>query len=268
MTTAKFQAMVKKYYQTNGRDLPWRHTVNPYHIVVSEIMLQQTQVSRVLIKYPEWLKKFPTWKSLASASTADVIKSWQGLGYNRRALALKKIAAKVVSEYKGTLPHEPEVLETFPGIGPATARSICAFAFNLPVVFIETNIRRVYIHHFFAGKTGITDYELRPIIEKTLDRKNPREWYWALMDYGSYLVKQVENPNRQSKHYSKQSKFEGSRRQVRGEILKLLKFQSYVTVQQVEKLFPDRRAEIQEVFDQLTKEQFLIKRSTRYTLAE
>jgi A/G-specific adenine glycosylase len=121
MTAAKFQAIVKNYYKDNGRDLPWRHTTNPYRIVVSEIMLQQTQVSRVLIKYPEWLTKFPSWKSLASASTAEAIKSWQGLGYNRRALALKKIAEKVVSEYKGKLPKDPEILETFPGIGPATA---------------------------------------------------------------------------------------------------------------------------------------------------
>ncbi len=266
MTATKFQAIVKNYYQTNGRDLPWRHTANPYRIVVSEIMLQQTQVSRVLIKYPEWLKKFPTWKSLASASTADVIKSWQGLGYNRRALALKKIAEKVVSEYKGKLPKDPEILETFPGIGPATARSICAFAFNLPVVFIETNIRRVYLYHFFAGKTGITDYELRPTIEKTLDKKNPREWYWALMDYGSYLAKQVENPNRKSKHYSKQSKFAGSRRQMRGEILKLLKFQTSITLQQVEKLFPERREEVEAVFSQLAKEGFIIVRRGRAVL--
>jgi A/G-specific adenine glycosylase len=186
---------------------------------------------------------------------------------------LKKIADKVVSEYKGTWPHEPEVLETFPGIGPATARSICAFAFNLPVVFIETNIRLVYIHHFFgdqlkveSGKLKVGDTELLPLIEKTLDRKNPREWYWALMDYGSYLVKQVENPNRQSKHYSKQSKFEGSRRQVRGEILKLLKFQTSVTLQQVEKLFPERQEEIEVVFNQLAKEGFIVVRRGRAVL--
>lgn len=266
MTAATFSAIVKNYYKKYGRDLPWRHTTDPYRIVVSEIMLQQTQVSRVLIKYPEWLKKFPTWKSLALASTADVIKSWQGLGYNRRALALKKIAEKVVGEYKDRLPNNPEVLETFPGIGPATARSICAFAFNLPVVFIETNIRRVYIHHFFGDQLKVADTELLPLIEKTLDRKNSREWYWALMDYGSYLVKQVENPNRKSKHYSKQSKFEGSRRQVRGEILKLLKFQSSVTVQQVEKLFPERYGEVEAAFRQLVQEGFIVVHRGRAVL--
>lgn len=265
MTRARFQQLVKDFYRQSGRDLPWRHTITPYRIVVSEIMLQQTQVPRVLIKYPEWLKRFPNWKSLATASTADVIRAWQGLGYNRRALALKKIAEIVMSEYRGKLPSDPELLVSFPGIGSATASSICAFAYNQPVVFIETNIRRVYIHHFFSGtrdsvlgtrnsrlgarKTNlhfqvpsdkfrvpsaeyrvtspeprdlINDQQLLPIIERTLDRSNPREWYWALMDYGSYLAKQVENPNRKSKHYSKQSKFEGSDRQIRGVILKLL----------------------------------------------
>ena len=288
MMRARFQQLVKDYYRQSGRDLPWRRSITPYRIVVSEIMLQQTQVSRVLIKYPEWLKQFPTWKSLASASTADVIRGWQGLGYNRRALALKKIAEIVMSEYRGQLPPDPELLVSFPGIGPATASSICAFAYNQPVVFIETNIRRVYIHHYFNGTRGsllgtrnsqlrtgprvadpvstlIHDHQLLPIIERTLDRSNPREWYWALMDYGSYLGKQVENPNRKSKHYTKQSKFEGSRRQVRGAILKYISDSNRATLKQLDSL-PFDSALVKTICAELIKEGFLRKQGQQLGL--
>lgn len=287
----KFIEQVWSYYHQSGRDLPWRRSITPYRIVVSEIMLQQTQVSRVLIKYPEWLKQFPTWKSLALASTADVIRAWQGLGYNRRALALKKIAEIVMSEYRGKLPSDPELLVSFPGIGSATASSICAFAFNQPVVFIETNIRRVYIHHFFgtrdsrlgARKTNlhsqvpsdkfqvpsaeyrvtspeprdlINDQQLLPIIERTLDRSNPREWYWALMDYGSYLAKKVDNPNRKSQHYAKQSKFEGSDRQIRGAILKILA-DGNLKLEELKQALNFSPPRIQQALQQLIDEGFL-----------
>ena len=151
MTSAKFQKIIKEHYRMYGSALPWRQTTNPYRIVVSEIMLQQTQVSRVLVKYPQFLKRFPSWKALTAAPTAEVIKAWQGLGYNRRALALKEIAHIIVTKYSGRVPKDSTILNTFPGIGPATANSIVAFAFSQPVVFIETNIRRVFIHHFFGS---------------------------------------------------------------------------------------------------------------------
>lgn len=262
-----FRKTVKDYYRSSGRDLPWRHTNNPYRIVISEIMLQQTQVSRVLIKYPEFLRLFPHWKSLSQASTARVIKAWQGLGYNRRALALKEIARHVVNDYGGRLPRTPEALALFPGIGPATAASICAFAFNKPVVFIETNIRRVFLYHFFSRRTDVSDSELLPLITATLDKQNPREWYWALMDYGSYLAKKVENPNRKSKHYSKQSKFVGSRRQTRGAILKLLSDNSSMTMQDIITLLPDQRQRVVELLGELVKEKFLQHKNNRYKLA-
>lgn len=185
-------------------------------------MLQQTQVSRVEKKYPEFLRAFPTVKKLANAPTSEVLKVWQGMGYNRRALALKRAAEGIVVEHKGKIPSDPELLEALPGIGHYTARAVCAFAFNAPYVFIETNIRRVYIHHFFPRSKNVPDKKLLPLIEETLDRKNPREWYTALMDYGSTLPKTTLNPNRQSKHYIKQKPFRGSNREVRGKILKLL----------------------------------------------
>jgi len=202
--------------------MPWRDTHDPFAIVVSEIMLQQTQVDRVREKYTAFIARFPDFRSLAEAPLADVLALWQGLGYNRRAIALKSIAAIVTNEFAGRLPDPVEVLKKLPGIGHATASSIAAFAFNMPTVFIETNIRRVFIHHFFHDCTEVHDAEILPLVQKTLDRKNPREWYYALMDYGTSLKKSVPNPNRRSRHYAKQSKFEGSTRQRRGAILRLV----------------------------------------------
>jgi A/G-specific adenine glycosylase len=217
-----FQGQIYAYYRSHCRDLPWRRTTNPYNIVVSEIMLQQTQVERVHGKYLEFINAFPDFKSLSKASQKDVLAMWQGLGYNRRALALKRLAENVVSMHGGALPRDVEVLISLPGIGKTTAGEILAFAFNIPTVFIETNIRRVFIHEFFDGKEDVKDTEILPLVEATVDSKHPREWYWALMDYGSMLKKNVENPNRRSAHYIRQTPFEGSDRRIRGLVLKRL----------------------------------------------
>lgn len=217
-----FQTTIWDYYHTNGRKLPWRETSNPYLIFVSEVMLQQTLVPTVLKKYPAFISRFPTFQDLAEAPFSDLLRLWKGLGYNRRALNLQKSSQIIVEKFNGELPRTVEELDELPGIGNATACSIIAFAFNLPVVFIETNIRRVYIHHFLNQKDNIPDSEIIPFVEKTLDTKNVREWYWALMDYGSYLAKIVPNPNRKSRHYNRQSTFAGSDRQIRGQILSLL----------------------------------------------
>ena len=219
---ASFQRLIYDYYKDHERYFAWRITDDPYAIVVSEIMLQQTQTDRVIKKYDEWLSVFPTIESLAHAPLPKVIATWQGLGYNRRALALKEFAERIVSEFDAKIPNDPDRLVTFKGIGPNTAASICAFAFNAPVVFIETNIRSVYIHQFFPQKKEVHDKELMPLIAQTVDFENPRIWYYALMDYGVMLKKTLKNPSRKSKHHAKQSKFEGSDRQVRGAILKML----------------------------------------------
>jgi A/G-specific adenine glycosylase len=217
-----FREILWNYYTSNKRDLPWRHTVDPYRIYVSEIMLQQTQVERVIPKYAQFMKAFPDFSSLSSAPFEEVLRIWQGMGYNRRAKALKEGAQRVMEEFNGRLPEDEKVLLTFPGIGKATASSIVTFALNKPALFIETNIRRVFIHFFFQDQEGINDHTLIPLIERTLDRENPREWYYALMDYGAMLKNQVPNPNRRSSSYSKQSRFEGSDRQIRGQILKII----------------------------------------------
>ncbi len=202
--------------------MPWREDPNPYWVVVSEVMLQQTQVSRVQEKFPEFVGRFKDFLMLAQASPAEVITAWQGLGYNRRALNLHKLAKMVVEEYDGELPSDPTELIKLPGIGPGTAGSIAAFAYDQPVVFIETNIRRVFIHHFFSDQERIDDKQLLPLVKEALDRESPREWYYALMDYGTHLAKTVPNPNRRSKHHTIQSTFEGSDRQIRGAILRAL----------------------------------------------
>ena len=211
------------WYAREGRhDLPWRKTTNPYRILVSEVMLQQTQVERVVPKYRAFLKRFPNVVSLAKAPLGDVLALWSGLGYNRRALYLKRTGEALVARYKGVFPTDAETLETLPGIGPYTARAVATFSHDASYIFIETNIRRVFIHTFFEDKKNVSDSELIPYIEATLPKHgSPREWYWALMDYGSHLKKTTVNPNKRSAHYVKQSTFRGSVRELRGEFVRI-----------------------------------------------
>ncbi len=226
----RFIDLVWSHYREHGRhDMPWRRDTSPYAIVVSEIMLQQTQVPRVTVKFASWMKRFPDWQALATASTKDVLEEWSGLGYNRRALYLKRIAETITDAgaHPGTLPDTFEDLRTLPGIGPNTAGAILAYAFNKPQPFIETNIRSAYIHFFFPrARRKIPDAELMPLIETTLaDKKvsaNPREWHWALMDYGSHLKATKPNPSRKSAHHVRQNPFKGSNRELRSKILKAI----------------------------------------------
>ena len=192
----------------------------PYRILISEVMLQQTQVERVMDKYCIFVKKFPGFAALAGAPLSDILGVWQGLGYNRRAVALKRMAEIVMREFKGKLPSQEKELLKLPGIGKYTASAVYTFVHNKPSIFIETNIRRVFIHFFFEGETDIRDADILPLIDRTLDKNNPREWYYALMDYGVMLRKSAQNPNRRSAHYQRQSPFSGSNRQARGLILK------------------------------------------------
>jgi A/G-specific adenine glycosylase len=261
----EFQNTVLDYYKKEGRRLPWRTTRNPYRILVSEIMLQQTQVSRVLEKYKDFIKKFPNFKALAGATQSDVLRAWQGLGYNRRALALYKTAQLVVKEYNGRLPCEKEKLKTLPGIGEATSASIATFAFNTPTVFIETNIRSVFIHSFFKNKEVVHDKDILPFIEETLPTKNPRVWYYALMDYGVKLKKEG-NPNTQSAHYAKQKPFKESDRYIRGKIIKLLNENKKRTLSQLEKNIKKDTVRIKKCLNSLISEGFIKREKTHYFL--
>jgi len=255
---ARFREMVLGHYRKAGRKMPWRENTDPYHILVSEIMLQQTQVERVMIKFPEFIARFPDVTALARAPLPEILSAWQGMGYNRRAIALQKCAGRVVEEYGSTLPADVEVLATFPGIGHATASSICAFAFNMPVVFIETNIRRVFIHYFFLDRATVSDAEILPLVERALPRDNSRVWYWALMDLGTVLKKTVANPNRRSVHYTKQPAFEGSDRKIRGEVLRLLIPGEGMTREQITGSFTEDPARIRKILDGLEKDGFIV----------
>jgi len=221
-TIQSFQKKIYAYYNSRGRNLPWRRTSDPYHILVSEIMLQQTQVDRVIEKYLHFIKTFPTIRSLAKAPVEKVLKVWRGLGYNRRALMVHTCAQYIVQHHGGVVPDDPQKLVDLPGIGKATAAAICVYAFNQPLVYIETNIRSVFIHEFFADSTTVTDEQLAPLVEQTLDATNPYAWYSALMDYGTHIKKSMPNPSRRSAHHAVQSRFEGSDRQIRGRVIKLL----------------------------------------------
>ena len=244
--------------------MEWRENKSPYSIVVSEVMLQQTQVNRVTEKYSEFLRAFPSFKKLAQASSKDVLSVWQGLGYNRRGLYLKQLAEIVQSKFKGKLPSDIEQLEKLPGIGPATARSIAAFAFNAPVSFIETNVRSVFIHHFFK-KGNVNDSSLLPLVQQTLPEGKAREWYWALMDYGTHLKQLHGNPNKRSLQYTKQSKFEGSNRQKRGMVLRALLNKS-LSLSELAKALSLQERVLTKVLAQLTKEGFVKQQGNRFSI--
>lgn len=209
------------------RDFDWRRTSDPYAVLVSEVMLQQTQTTRVERYFDAWMQRFPTLDALAAASTADVLEVWQGLGYNRRALALKRTADEVCEQNDGQLPTTSDELCTLPGIGPATAAGVIAFAYNLSAVYLETNVRTVLLHEFYPHEEGVSDRELTALLRKVAEQVqtggiDARTWNYALLDYGAHLKKTHPNPSRRSKHHSKQSPYEGSRRQKRARLLEAI----------------------------------------------
>lgn len=252
-----FQELIYSYYKNNKRDFPFRRNISPYNVLVSEIMLQQTQTNRVSEKFTEFISAFPDFKTLMDVPLEKVLNKWQGLGYNKRAIALKNIAKKVVEEHGGKLPADIEILKSFPQIGYNTACSIITFAYNLPTYFIETNIRRVYIYFFFPASHSVSDEQILPIIKKTLDFEKPREWYYALMDYGVMLKKTHPELNKRSVHYRKQSKFKGSTREMRGKIIRYLLKNSESHISNLSEKLKINSQSIHKILTQLEKEGFL-----------
>jgi A/G-specific adenine glycosylase len=265
-TVRLFRAVVYKFYEGHGRELPWRRTKKPYHILVSEMMLQQTQVGRVMDKYPLFLKRFPDFNRLAQSSLRSVLRTWQGLGYNRRAAHLRKAAQLVASQWHGRLPRDAEKLVTLPGVGRATAGAILAYAFNQPVVFIETNIRTVFLHFFFKNKRAVADAAILPLIEKTMDKKKSRVWYYALMDFGAMLKKQYGNPNWRSAHHTRQSRFHGSDRQIRGMILRSLVRQRRVSLVELARGISVSEDRLRSILARLEKEQLISRKDRFYSI--
>ncbi|HET7320181.1 MAG TPA: hypothetical protein VFI84_01175 [Candidatus Saccharimonadales bacterium] len=222
----QFLTAIYDYYEVYGRhSLPWRQpepngTFSPFKVLVSEIMLQQTQVARVIPKYAEFLGQYPSIEALAVAELSDVLRVWSGLGYNRRAKYLHQ-TSKALHQMED-MPKDIGELVKLPGVGKNTAGAILAYSYNQPALFIETNIRTVYIHHFFRGQSAVSDNDVLALVGQTLDTANSREFYWALMDYGSFLKQTHGNLNKLSKSYTQQTRFVGSLRQVRGEVLRQL----------------------------------------------
>lgn len=219
---ADFSRKVKQEGARHFRDLPWRGIDDAYAVLVSEVMLQQTQVKRVLGYWQRFMRTFPTIDALASASTSDVLELWQGLGYNRRALLLKRCADECASEHAGVLPDTAEELVKLPGIGPATAAGVVAFAHDKPALYLETNVRTVFLHELFPEREGVKDSEIAPLVQLSCPRRDVRGWYYALLDYGAYLKTTQTNPSRRSAHHVRQSTFEGSRRQKRAELVRIV----------------------------------------------
>jgi len=259
--------MIYAYHRATPRPMPWRETCDPYRILVSEIMLQQTQVERVKIKYAEFLTAFPTVRDLAEAALADVLSVWKGLGYNRRAIFLKRCAEEVVADYDGQFPDTIDELHMLPGIGPYTARAVAAFAYGVAEPLIETNIRTVFIHFFFHGCDEINDRDLMPLIGVTLDRDNPREWYYALMDYGSMIKQTHPNPGRRSRHHTTQSRFEGSNRQLRSRLLQEILGNPGTTKEQLVKGITADREAVGRNLEALQREGFLAKQGPCYYIS-
>lgn len=219
MDIAVFRQLVWDQSRELYRDMLWRDEPSFYHVLVSEIMLQQTQVVRVRVKFDEFMLMFPTIETLASASLADVLRVWQGLGYNRRAKFLHTAARYVV---ENGVPQTMEALVALPGVGNNTAGAIMNYVYEIPTPFVETNIRTVYLHHFFQDETSVSDQQIRDVVEATLDHEHPREWFWALMDYGAHLKETTGGRLDQSKQHKKQAPLKGSVREVRGRIIRAL----------------------------------------------
>ncbi|MHB8881111.1 MAG: HhH-GPD family protein [Thermodesulfovibrionales bacterium] len=265
-TIQRFRDLVYGHYKEHRRDLPWRRTRDPYRILVSEVMLQQTQADRVIGKYRDFIERFPNIRTLAEAPLPEVLLAWQGLGYNRRALALHALAQTLRHTSGGRVPDNRDELQALPGIGRYTAAAVLAFAWNRPVVFIETNIRTVFIHFFFPDSPGVSDREILPLVAETLDTTDPRPWYNALMDYGVMLKKEFKNPGKRSAHYQRQSPFKGSDRQIRGLILRLILKKGGLTRQGLLKQLGPDVHRTQTILRQLLAEGFLMQKAGKLSV--
>jgi A/G-specific adenine glycosylase len=259
----RFQKKVLSFYEKNKRDLPWRKTTDPYKILLSELMLQQTQVKRVIFFYEKWIAKWPTIDALASASLPEVLQMWMGLGYNTRAVNLHYTARTIVSEFKSDVMTAMKQYKELPGIGRYTSQAVLIFSSNADLVTVDTNIRRILISEFRLP-TKIFDKELWDLAEKCLPLGKSRDWHNALMDYGSlHLTAQKTG----IKPKTQQSRFEGSNRQIRARILRCL-LQKSMSLTEFENTFGLEQMRLKPILDKMMEEKIVIKRSTLYQLKE
>ncbi len=257
------------FYAVHGRQFIWRETSEPYRVLLSEVMLQQTQTSRVIPKYELFLSLWPTFKELSEAPLDQLLYNWKGLGYNRRALNLRKSA--MASERWGwSLPKEQAELLSLPGVGKATAAAIGAFSYQQRTIYLETNIRRVLLHCFYPDQEGVKDKELEPLLAHLVQMvEDPKQWYYALMDFGVLLKSLTPNANVRSAHYTKQAKFENSNRQIRGQLIHLLADTGAKEQDQVIALLSHFEQErVLYCLEQLEKEGFVEEMEGTYRIAK
>jgi A/G-specific adenine glycosylase len=266
METAEFRDAVYAFYDREGRVFPWRKNIRPWAVLVSEFMLQQTRTERVLRYWKRWMELWPGAEDLAAAPLETALREWSGLGYNRRAKYLHSCAKIIAEDHRGRVPSIPEELRKLPGIGAYCSGAIACFGYNYPSVFIETNIRAAVIHFFFHDHVTVSDREIYPVLEETLDRENPRRWYYALMDYGAALKKLTVNPNRKSAHYAKQSRFEGSFRQKRGKLVKALAFNGPASAKTLARRTGIEEGEIYDVMNSLEKDLLVAEKEGVYRI--
>jgi A/G-specific adenine glycosylase len=267
MQVREFKSLIYANYEKAGRAFPWRAAaVSPWGVLVSEFMLQQTQTDRVIPYWERWMRLWPGPGDLAGASLEEILREWSGLGYNRRARYIGECAGIITEEHGGRVPDTPDKLLPLPGIGSYTAGAIACFAYNYPSVFIETNIRSAVIHFFFQDREAVADREIVPILESALDRDNPRQWYWALMDYGAALKKITANPNRRSAHYIRQSPFEGSFRQLRGSLIRSLISQGPAAAEELLRRTGIERDHLYRALEALKKESMVAEEGGIYKI--
>ncbi|VVB60515.1 G/T mismatches repair enzyme [uncultured archaeon] len=262
-TVQRFQKKVFSFYQQNKRELPWRNTTDPYKILVSELMLQQTQVSRVISYYERWIARWPTISDLASASRAEVLKAWMGLGYNTRAVYLHKAAQKIVAEYDGDVLTAMKQYQEIPGVGRYTAQAVQIFSRNTDLVTVDTNIRRIFIAEFHLSEE-LSMRELWGYAEQCLPLGRSREWHNALMDYGA-LHQTAKKTGIRS--VSQQSEFEGSDRQRRAAVLRLL-LSGPASFDTIHRALGGERMKIRKILGKMVDEDLLVLQNKRYQVKE
>ncbi len=264
----RFRAVVFSYHATPGRTMPWRETCDPYEVLVSEVMLQQTQVARVMERYPRFLDAFFDVGALARAPLSEVLGLWRGLGYNRRAVALHAAAAAIVDDHGGRIPDDVDVLQQLPGVGPATAAGVAAFAYGRPSVYVETNVRTVVLHCLMPDATDVPETRVRELVALTLDERDPRTWYYALMDLGAELKRRHPNPSRRSRGHRAQGPFEGSNRQLRGRTLRAVLDGGVLTPDELAGRLSVTEIEAVRVLSELAGEGFIVEEEGSYRVAD
>jgi len=286
MEIAEFKEAVLSNYRQQGRKFPWHYT-DPWGVMVSEFMLQQTRAERVIPYWENWMKLWPRPEALADASMETALRAWSGLGYNRRCRYLKESAAIIVNENGGRVPETPQALLSLPGVGPYMSSAIACFAYNFPAVFIETNIRSAVIHCFFPSRDDVRDSEIIPILEAALDRNvpqpspkpsvrehrkgsplDPRTWHYALMDYGAFLKSTTTNPSRRSAHYTRQSPFNGSFRQARGKVIKALVSMGQCSAEELKLASGLEEQKLYDVLEKLKEESFVAEDGGSYRIKD